>query len=146
MGIGDRVKDAEVLWNSGRYEGALLNVLIAVAATSRLRFANRKEVSDNQAFTQFLEATHQPIRGVEFRGKIESMPRIFYKWLRCELVHEGALPIDIEFLPNEQPGAMLIRAGGAPDYVLQLSHGWFFYLVQVVVTAPENSEALSAKT
>ena len=38
MGVRNRVEDALLLWKSGRKEGAFLNVLIGVAATSRRRF------------------------------------------------------------------------------------------------------------
>ena len=43
MSIEHRIKDALYLWEDERYEGALLNVLVAVAATSRLRYPDRRE-------------------------------------------------------------------------------------------------------
>jgi hypothetical protein len=145
MSIASRLEDAVILWNNGRHEGALLNALIAVAATSRLRFPNRKQASDSQAFTQFLDSVRQPIGQVEFRGKLETISMIFYKWLRCELVHEGAIPIDIAFVPDEAPGGMSIRAGGAPEYVLKLSHSWIFYLLNAVASAPENQQEFAGR-
>jgi hypothetical protein len=54
-------------------------------------------------------------------------------------VHEGGLPIDIEFMPDTRPGTLSARAGGAPEYILKLSNGWFEDLVGVVVGAPENT-------
>lgn len=64
---------------------------------------------------------------------------IFYKWFRCELVHEGGLPIDIEFMPDDKPGLLSVRAGGSPDFVLKVSEGWFHHLISAVIVAPENA-------
>ncbi len=58
--------------------------------------------------------------------------------LRCELVHEGGWPVDIELMPDDYPGALLARAGGAPDFVLKLSESWLLFLINAVVKAPEN--------
>jgi len=65
---------------------------------------------------------------------------IFYKWLRCELVHEGGIPVDIEFMPDKDDiGTLSVRAGGYPEYILKLSHNWLHHLIHVVTAAPENS-------
>jgi len=32
-----------------------------------------------------------------------------------------------------------VRAGGAPEYVLQISRGWFHHLLNAVRNAPENN-------
>lgn len=37
----------------------------------------------------------------------------------ANLVHEGELPIDIEFMPDGEPGVLSVRAGGSPDFVLK---------------------------
>jgi hypothetical protein len=44
----------------------------------------------------------------------------------AELVHEGGLPDDIEFINTD---SLSVRAGGFPNYVLKISHGWFNWLV-----------------
>lgn len=80
------------------------------------------------------------IVGVEFRGELHSIPHIFYKWLRCELVHEGGIPMDIEFVGNTGSKQLSLRAGGAPHYVLQLSHGWLFEILHLVKTASVNRD------
>jgi len=72
---------------------------------------------------------------IEFRNELHSIPHIFYKWFRCELVHEGALPIDVEFIESEE---LSVRAGGAPEYTLKISRGWFHWLIDAVVEAPCN--------
>jgi len=57
------------------------------------------------------------------------------KWFRCELIHEGKLPIDVQFIETDN---LTVRAGGAPEYVLKISHGWFHWLVNSIVEAPCN--------
>ena len=136
MSIKARIEDALILYQNGRYEGAFLNALVAVAATSRLEIPDRS-VGDRECFEKFLNKKYRGIISVEFRGKQHSVPHIFYKWFRCELVHEGGLPIDVEFIETE---SMSVRAGGAPNYILQISHGWFHWLVDAVIEAPCNEK------
>ncbi|NLH40624.1 MAG: hypothetical protein GX448_02200 [Planctomycetes bacterium] len=50
--------------------------------------------------------------------------------------HEGGLPVDVQFMDTEQ---LSVRAGGAPEYVLEVSHGWFHWLIRSVVEAPCNA-------
>src|ERR1035438_5383972 len=47
---------------------------------------------------------------------------------------------DVEFMPDPEPGMLSIRAGGAPEYVLKVSRGWFQELVHVVATAEVNKD------
>lgn len=138
LGIKDRIEDALILWENGRNEGAFLNVLIAIAATSRLRYTNRDKISDRKAFELFLRDYQTPIKNVEYRGECRPLESIFYKWLRCQLVHEASLPPDIKFMEDQEPGSMSLRAGGAPEYILKLSHGWFKYFIDIVINAPET--------
>jgi hypothetical protein len=114
---------------------------LAVAATSRKRFRDRKAVNDGDAFKRFLEAAHSVRISVEYQGECHPIEHILYKWFRCELVHEGGLPMDIEFMPDDGPGALSVRAGGAPEFVLKVSEGWFHHLLSAVVTAPECEDA-----
>ena len=141
MSIQRRVQDAEFLWQHKRYEGALLSALIAVAATARLRYPNRKTVKDGEAFEQFLKAAHSVTLKAEFRGELHTIEHILYKFFRCELVHDGGLPIDIQFLLDTEPGVLSVRAGGSPEFILKLSQGWFYHLLHTVVSAPENKGA-----
>lgn len=138
MSIRERVDDALMLWERGRKEGAFLNVLVAVAATSRRRFPDRNAIGDREAFVRFLEAAHSVRLRVEYRGECLPVEQIFYKWVRCQLIHEGELPVDIEFMPDSGPGRIAVRAGGAPEYVLKVSEGWFHHMVGAVALAPEN--------
>jgi hypothetical protein len=116
--------------------------MIAVAATARHRYPDRKALKDGEAFKQFLTDVMSVRLSVEYRGECHPIEYIFYKWLRCELVHEGGLPIDIEFMPPDD--GLSVRAGGAPEYVLKISRGWFHHLVAAVTNAPENRDLFLA--
>lgn len=136
MSIRRRVEDARALHRLGRFEGALLCALIAGAATAKKENPN---LPDRVSFESFLaKGAAKRINGVEFRGSLHSIPHIFYKWLRCELVHEGGIPIDIEFIGEVSRYSLTIRAGGAPNHVLQFSHGWFFEILHLVRASSVN--------
>jgi len=139
MSITSRIDDALFLWDHGRLEGAFLSALVAVAATSRGQFPDPKTVNDREAFERFLTDTLSIRISVEYRGEFHPVEHILYKWLRCELLHEGGIPVDIQLIPDKQPGAMTIRAAGAPEFVLKISHGWFHHLINVVIKSPVNA-------
>jgi hypothetical protein len=140
MSIRRRVEDAILLYREERYEGAFLNILVAIAASARREIPNRK-IGDRDCFEQFLEKRWRGILKVEYRGECHPIPHIFYKWFRCELLHEGGLPVDIEFIKSQ---SMSVRAGGAPEFVLKISHGWFHWLLQSVIQAPRNAEEFTS--
>ncbi|PYP84385.1 MAG: hypothetical protein DMF61_20310 [Blastocatellia bacterium AA13] len=139
MSIRARIDDALFLWDNARLEGAFLSALAAVAGSSRRQFPDRKAVNDRDAFERFLTGAHSVRISVEYQGECHPVEHIFYKWLRCELVHRGAIPVDIQFMTDDDPGTMSVRAGGAPEYVLKISHGWFHHLINAVVNAPINA-------
>lgn len=89
MSLKARVQDAVMLWENGRMEGAFLCALIAVAATARRRYPDRNKVKDRDAFERFLTDAMSVRLSVEYRGECHPIEHILYKWLRCELVHEG---------------------------------------------------------
>jgi len=117
-----------------------LCALVAVAASARRQYSDRKALGDRDAFERFLTNAHTVRLSIEYRGECQPIEHILYKWFRCEFVHEGGLPVDIEFMPDSEPGLMSIRAGGAPEYVLKISHGWFHHLIGAVVNAPVNAD------
>jgi hypothetical protein len=139
ISIRSRFDDALALHQLGRFDGALLSALVAAAATARLEMPDRS-IGDRECFEAFLCKSDacQRIRGIEYRGELHSIPHIFYKWLRCELVHEAGIPLDIEFVGDPGDGSLSIRAGGAPEYTLQLSHGWLFEVLHLVKASPAN--------
>ena len=142
LGIRNRIDDALFLWKNGREEGAFLSALIAVAATARRRYPKMK---DRECFELFLRDTHSVRLRVEYRSESHPIEHIFYKWLRCQLVHEGGLPLDIQFMRDDVPGSMSVRAGGAPEYILKIGHGWFGHMIGSVMKAPENSRYFEEK-
>jgi hypothetical protein len=146
MSIRARIEEAMFLWKHGRVDGAFLNALVAVAATSRRRYPKATYPSDRAAFEQFLTDAHTVRISVEYRGEHQAVEHILYKWLRCQLLHEGELPPDIKFMPDVDPNSMLVRAGGPPEYVLKMSYGWFDYLVASVVQARENEDLFADVT
>lgn len=134
MSVRARVEDALFLYSGGRHEGAFLSALVAVAASARREVPDRS-IGDRECFERFLDQRWRGVLAVEFRGECHPIPRIFYKWFRCELVHEGGLPVDVQFIDTEE---LSVRAGGAPEYVLKVSHGWFHWLIRAVIDAPCN--------
>ncbi len=143
LGIRNRIDDALFLWKSGREEGAFLSALIAVAATARVRYPKMK---DRDCFEQFLRDTHSVRVSVEYRGECHPIEHIFYKWIRCQLVHEGGFPVDIQFMTDDIPGSMSVRAGGAPEYIFKIGYGWFHHMIGSVIQAPENSRYFHEKS
>lgn len=49
---------------------------------------------------------------VEFRGELHSLERVFYKWMRCELVHDGGLPVDLQFNEDAEPDELSVCLHG----------------------------------
>jgi len=141
MSIRNRVEDALFLHQNGRYQGAFLTALVAAAATARRELPDKK-IGERESFEAFLDKRWRGVLKVEFRDEVHTIPHILYKWFRCELVHEAALPIDIEFIESDE---LSIRAGGAPEYILKISHGWFHWIINAVVEAPCNKEEFKLK-
>ena len=137
MGIRKRVEDAEHLWHAGRPEGGLLMALVAVSATARRKYPDHR---DGEGFEQLLLDARRWRLSLEFRGSQVPVERLLWKWLRCELVHEAGLPVDIKLMPIDPSGDLSARAGGAPSYELLLSGAWLHHLLDVVIHEPVNSD------
>jgi hypothetical protein len=150
MSITNRLIDAKLLYDAGRHEGALLSVLIAVAASSRLRFPKHsrsrrdpsKEMGDGEAFETFM-SEEMPRVGrcsVLFRGKCHSAEQIFYKWLRNNLIHEAKLSEWILFDPAPNDCQAQMRRETGPPERLVVTHSIVLLIAHVVCTAKENAE------
>lgn len=144
MSIKSRIEDADSLFQLGRKEGALLLVLIAVAATSRKRYPNRKKISDNKAFKKFVsEEMSRYAPGwkentkvqVKFRGKSLWMPKFLYEFIRNELAHEAKLPEFISFKDEHDFNITVLN-----NEQLIISDAIFHYLRKIVIEAPENAD------
>ncbi len=76
MGIVDRVQDAELLWEAGRREGALMSALIAFAATARR--VRPEPIKDRDAFEGLFRDAIELDLEVEFRSKSWPVEAILY--------------------------------------------------------------------
>lgn len=128
MGASDRVEDAKFLWRKGRRGSGLLLACVGVAARSRREFP---EAGDGDSFARLVADNLSAKICVEFRGELWPIERLLYKWVRCELVHAGAVPLDIEIDDGLGSEGLSVRAGGDPERVLKLSPSWFDFLVSV---------------
>lgn len=149
MSVRDRLDDARLLYAQGRGDGALLNVLVAVAATSRKRYPHPAH-GDREAFTKFVAEEMPVISQVGTQRYLvrvpganrnkwpdEQMPMedCLYEVVRCNLAHEAVLPDTVEFF--EAPGATVIDIN---DRRIRLSISWVNGLINAVAFAPENAE------
>ncbi|HUW19731.1 MAG TPA: hypothetical protein VMW16_10565 [Sedimentisphaerales bacterium] len=155
IAVQARVEDAGVLADNGRYEGAMLMLLTAVAATSRKRYPRgtpskknpRKPMSDREAFTTFLRdeiwrlvREHEDF--VVYHGEKKPIEEFLYEYLRCELVHEGRTPVDL--YPMREGDVLTIDYPDGSG--ITFSRLLLARLNDVVWRAPENSyEATKAE-
>jgi hypothetical protein len=157
MSIRQQVEDARFLAQHGRFVGALTLLLLAAAGSSRKLFPERTR-GDKEPFTLFLGGRIARLvsgdpnlpecgeSGIEigFRGKQYDIADILYHFYRCTLVHESALPADVEFAPTPtsyQVGMVVgqnIAFGISTQNTLVLDHGWLDLLAAVVVGARCN--------
>jgi hypothetical protein len=118
VSVKERLEDARFLYENDRRIGAFLNVLVAVAATSRKRYAPETIRTDREAFETFVQdemlvisdgglgrlVLRVPNAGLrEFPDDTVPFPTVLYKFVRCSLAHEGGLPDQVQFVPRE-PG------------------------------------------
>lgn len=155
IGVQARIEDAGVLADNGRYEGALLMLLVAVAATSRKRYPrgtrskknSGKEMGDCEAFTTFLrDEMWRLVREhddfVHYRGEERPVEEFLYEFLRCNLVHEGHTPVDLYPMRDSDILTIDYPDGSGVSFSRLL----LARLNDVVWRAPENSfEAVKAE-
>ena len=132
--IKSKIDDALFLWDNGRKESAFLLAVVCVAALSKHRYPSAK---DGEAFIKTFRSFNSFTLSVEFRGKLESIEYIFYKWIRCSLIHEGEIPFDILIMEDANPESMSIRAGGYPEFTLKIGTGWFFLIINSILNVSE---------
>lgn len=128
--IRDRLADADLLWTNGHREGALLSTLVAATAVARETYPR---LGDGDAFRCFVGAGHDWSIEIEHRGKLVSVEQLLWKWLRCEFAHTGDLPFDVQFWDfDDDPDDLRIQAGGAPEFCVRISDGWYWWLRRLV--------------
>jgi hypothetical protein len=155
MSVRERLEDAMLLWNNGRKVVAWCQVLIAAAATSRVRFP--RPMSDREAFMTFIcELTPTIFDGkspsvpggitVAFyqdtRGDGASLDKIFYVHLRCNLVHEAIMPAEVQLCESRVVDGKLVAdlSGiGKAHSPLTIPDFWVLHLAIAVANAPENA-------
>lgn len=123
----DRIDDALALWQAGRREGAFLLAIVAVVVRAREDFP--KPMREGESFRRYIESIFPTRISVEYRGKLWPIEDVFYKWFRCEIVHGPGLPVDVGLTEDAAPDELSVRAGGAPEYKLLVSPGWFHKLI-----------------
>jgi hypothetical protein len=149
MSVRDRIEDSRLLFAAGRLDGAFLMVLTAVAGSSRRRFPEnstwsrinaKNMMGSGEAFVEFLreEETRVPtgiLRQIQFEGQPRTIADILWKYLRCDLSHEGELRerISVDY------GDFLVDSRGTSDH-LTFSSELLLRLDHLVVTAKENSD------
>jgi hypothetical protein len=152
MSIAQRVEDAEFLWASGRFEGAFLSALIAFAATSRRLQPlpqtpdtspqtppdNSRRITDSKAFQDLFREQFGSGIGVSFRGRMVPLGRLFYKWLRCELVHQGGLPAGLQIDAEDTDGLFTLTL--REDLPLAIPSTWYHSLIISVIGHPINAD------
>ena len=138
MSVRDKILDAQLLYANGRKEGALLSVLIAVAATARKRYPLGTK-KDGDAFISFLAEELPKVIGVgrfyvKFRSEMVLLQDLLYKYVRCNLAHEAILPKDIIF---EQGDSLWVNV---TDKSITFSDHLLKVLDIVVRNAHENKD------
>jgi len=149
MSIRDRCDDAAVLWEQKRYEGALLSLLVGIAATSRKRYPQETGLGDRVAFTKFLKeeilvltqggaeniSIHLPQANPKYYPtKTVPLEDIFYTYIRCTMAHEGGLPKYIQFTGGPSSGFQI----DTNNDTLKMSRSFIEHLNRVIIYAPEN--------
>jgi len=163
MSIKQQVDDAVFLAKNGRYLGALTNLMLAVAASSRKTFPKgktkslkdpAKNMGDGEAFTLFVGGRIKKILfgdfggpdsgssgiSVSFKGKQYDVAYVLYKYYRCGLVHEGELPEDIEFNPPNKNQNSGVGVSISCGNIMVLDYGWIDLLVNAVIYARCNGK------
>jgi len=151
MSVADRAKRARLLWDSGDREGALEQLLLGIAATSRKRYPKSRVRSDREAFIKFVE--DEIVSGLFFgphlkkinfampwRGKSLTLAEILYE-IRCSTVHEGVLPADVHYAPGGDPHQLVLKVDDATNAFV-FEDALLRCLNRCVHNVPENAGEL----
>jgi len=151
MGVADRARRAGVLWACGDREGALDQLLLGIAATSRKRYPKSSVREDRVAFIRFLEDEIRSglffgphFTGVGFampwRGKNLSLAEILYD-IRCGQVHEAGLPDNVHYEAGGHPHRLVVRIDEASGHFV-FQDSLLRCLRRCICNVPENATEL----
>ena len=150
MSAKDLVEDAQLLWARGRKGSAFALILIAFAATARVRYP--RPMPDNESFKRFIQDELATILGTKdtavslpFRGKSVPIEDILYSELRCQLIHEGELPDTITFTPKTVKDGVVCDVITITD-PFGMPESWVLNMIRVIVNAPENARLFTRNT
>lgn len=148
MSVFDRIVKAEKDLALQDYENALIQVLIAVAATSRKRYPY-PQYKDREAFIKYLKEEHfqekllPVIRGgcirFQYRNDLVDIETFLYECIRCNLLHEAELVSNLKFIEQDEGGFCF----SVQDGIFTLSWNLIAILKDIVKTSSENEERLA---
>jgi hypothetical protein len=109
MAISDRVVECIKKYNADDIDNALIQLCIAINATSNKEYPNTKGVGDK--FHEFVRANEDIIILFMMGGNMfinckfgnYTVGEVIYEVIRCTLLHEGDLHKMIEFVEPGQP-------------------------------------------
>lgn len=149
MSIKARIADAEFLWEGGRKESAWVSALIALAATSKIRYPKKKA---GEAFRQFVRDIAVAIMTGEDGGPSplsirygtptnhRTLEDILYEELRCNLIHEGELA-DVSLSESHiKDGKFETMMCGPPQGAAEIPDIWVLTIIKALKSAPENAD------
>ena len=169
MSIKEQLDDAVFLASNNRFMGSLTILLAAVGATSRKKYPQgtksfrnpSDKMRDEEAYTRFLgselgrmlwgmHGENADSRSIAvYKGKKYFIEYLLYKYYRCELIHEGRLPVDVEIDTSSELSEPLfsdrIKAKWLGGDKLILDLGWINVLYQIVRRAKCNGELFGIK-
>ncbi|SDP33359.1 hypothetical protein SAMN05428975_1187 [Mucilaginibacter sp. OK268] len=123
MNIKQLITDAEFLYLHQHYYGALALSMVVIGASSRKTYPSGTasiatppgRMNDKEAFQTFLTDNWKGLKPkLEVDGKGYSMAEILYKFYRCNIVHEGALPPEFSFTDQGDESLTITTGGGSP--------------------------------
>jgi hypothetical protein len=128
VSIYDRLVDADVLWTAGRREGALFSTLVAINAIGRRKYP---ELGDGEAFRRCFTDQYSAGREIEHRGQFLTVGQLMWKWIRCEIAHQGSMPVHVQFFEmDEDPDDLRIQFDGQN---IRISDGWYWLMRRIAV-------------
>lgn len=170
MGIKALVDDSLFLEHAGRLDGALALLLAAIGASSKLQFpdgtksrtrfdrsGNPVDMGDGEAFKLFLggrlrkllfggpqwvEDDHPSGLVFVYRDKQIDFAEFIYKYMRCPLLHEAALP---ESVKVSTPTNQYTVQFDVSETELRIGGGWSNVLREAVQGAFVNAAEFGRK-